>query len=177
MEIKKFRNALGCFVTGVTIVTTRDLYGKPVGVTANSFSSVSLDPPLVLWSLAKASYSFPAFSSCDAFCVHVLAEGQEAIATQFAKGSNDKFANVNIKDGFGSVPVIDNYMVRFDCSIYNRYDGGDHIIIVGEVVDFVVDNNKNPLAFYKGSFKNPAYNCVRAILPASDGGVTENNAV
>lgn len=131
-----FRNALGQFATGVTVVTTTDAAGKPVGVTASSFNSVSLDPPLVLWSLAKTSGSMPAFQNSGGFNVHVLASHQQDLSNQFARPSENKFAGVdwkNCEDGF---PALPEYAAMFRCKTHFQYEGGDHIIFVGEVTDY-----------------------------------------
>ena len=132
----EFRNALGQFATGVTIVTTMDADNNPVGVTASSFNSVSLDPPLVLWSLAKTAHSMPAYQNSGGFNVHVLAGHQSELSNQFARSSNDKFEGVKwspCKQGF---PLLPEYAALFRCKTHFQYEGGDHIIFVGEVIDY-----------------------------------------
>ena len=104
MDPRQLRDALGAFATGVTIVTTQDAEGNDIGLTANSFNSVSLDPPMVLWSLAKTAQSRPAFLSTDYFAVHILSSGQEALSNQFAKRGEDKFGGVEITRGAGKLP-------------------------------------------------------------------------
>jgi 3-hydroxy-9,10-secoandrosta-1,3,5(10)-triene-9,17-dione monooxygenase reductase component len=153
MSIEKipFRNALGAFATGVTIVTTRDLGGRDVGLTANSFNSVSLDPPLVLWSLAKTSLSLAAFTRCGHFAVHILAADQVPLSDQFAKRGRDKFEGLQIERGEGDIPLLTGCTARFRCRTAYQYEGGDHIIFVGEVISF--DHSaRPPLVFHGGSY-------------------------
>ena len=151
IDPREFRNALGQFATGVTIVTTLDADRGRVGVTVSSFNSVSMDPPLVLWSLDKSSKSVAAFDQCQHFCVHVLAFDQQHLSNQFAKKSTDKFAGVSVQSGIGDVPVISDCAACFQCSTYHRYDGGDHIIFVGEVLRYR-NTGKAPLVFHGGRY-------------------------
>ena len=151
IDTKEFRNALGSFVTGVTIVTTRGSEGSDVGVTANSFNSVSLDPPLVLWSLAKTSRNIVAFEECDHFNVHILASDQEPLSNLFAKKGADKFTGLNVQRGLGETPLLEGCSARFQCKTAYRYEGGDHIIIVGEVQRFE-SFERAPLAFMGGRY-------------------------
>lgn len=147
----EFRNALGAFATGVTIVTTTDSAGVPVGVTASSFNSVSLDPPLVLWSLAKSAQSRDAFCSSGHFAIHVLAESQEATSNRFARSGEDKFAGVDWSPGSIGSPVFDTYAAVFQCRTRYQYEGGDHIILVGEVVAYE-RRDEAPLLFHGGRY-------------------------
>ena len=151
IDTKEFRNALGSFVTGVTIVTTRNVEGVDVGVTANSFNSVSLDPPLVLWSLAKSSGSVAAFEESDYFNVHILASDQEPLSNLFAKKGADKFVGLNVQRGLGETPLLEGCSARFQCKTAYRYEGGDHIILVGEVYNFE-SFERSPLAFLGGRY-------------------------
>lgn len=146
-----FREALGAFATGVTIVTTRDAAGDPVGVTASSFNSVSLNPPLVLWSLAKNSRSFEAFTQSGHFAVHVLAEGQEQIADRFARSGEDKFAGMDWDHCERGSPLFADFAARFECDLVQEYDGGDHVILLGEVTQFKT-NGRAPLLYHGGSY-------------------------
>lgn len=151
VDTLEFRKALGSFVTGVTIVTTRSADGTDVGLTANSFNSVSLDPPMVLWSLARTAASREAFEQAAYFAVHVLASDQEALSQRFAKRGEDKFAGLPIARGEGGVALIADCAARFVCRTAYQYDGGDHIIFVGEVQTF--DHiDKRPLAFHAGRY-------------------------
>ena len=146
-----FRNALSSFATGVTIATTKDAAGEPVGVTASSFNSVSLDPPLVLWSLAKKSHSFEAFSNSGHFAVHVLAATQEDLSNRFARSGQDKFGDLDWRDGLYGSPVLGEHAALFQCLTRNIYEGGDHVIIVGEVMEFEA-RNVSPLLFHGGCY-------------------------
>ncbi len=154
IDPRAFRNALGHFATGVTVVTTRDAAGEPVGVTVNSFSSLSLDPPLILWSLAKKSYSLAAFETHPAFAVHVLASDQQEVSDRFARAGADKFGGVALGDGFQGVPLLPHCAAVFQCSVEHRYDGGDHVIMVGRVQRFSTAE-RPPLLFYRGRYATP----------------------
>lgn len=147
----EFRHALGSFATGVTVITTRDADGAPLGLTANSFNSVSLDPPLVLWSLAKSALCLSAFQSAEHWAVHVLAADQEALSARFAKRGADKFAGLEALSGIGGVPLLANCAARFQCRNTFQYDGGDHLIFVGEVASFE-RSTAAPLVFHAGRY-------------------------
>ena len=147
-----FRRALGRFATGVTIVTTVDEAGQRYGVTANSYNSVSLDPPLVLWSLARNSHSLAAFQGSRAFAIHVLGAEQQDLALTFAgRGEQDKFAGLSLRTGHGGVPLFAGCAALFECETQANYDGGDHVIILGRVVNFERGEGA-PLLFHDGNF-------------------------
>ncbi|HEX4896498.1 MAG TPA: flavin reductase [Solimonas sp.] len=147
----EFRKALGSFATGVTIITTRAPDGTPLGLTVNSFNSVSLNPPLVLWSLANTSLSMAAFEAAPYWAVHVLATDQEALSGRFARKGEDKFAGVPVEEGVGGIPLLTGCTARFQCRAAFRYDGGDHVIFVGEVEAF--DRTEAaPLVFHSGKY-------------------------
>ena len=130
---KAFRRTLGQFSTGVTVIATeRD--GQPVGVTANSFSSLSLDPPLILWSIARTSRSFTAFSEATHFCVSVLGEHQIDVSQKLSSSRDDKFSEVSWQSGIGGSPVITGAIATLECSTFAVQDGGDHIILIGKVL-------------------------------------------
>ena len=151
LDVKAFRSALGAFTTGVTIITARSREGRDVGLTANSFNSVSLDPPMVLWSIARSSASLPVFMETDAFAVHILAAHQEGLANTFARRDVDRFAGLTLSRGHGDVPLIEPCAARFECQIAHRYEGGDHMIIVGEVKTFQ-RFDRPVLAFHAGKY-------------------------
>lgn len=154
-----FRSALGAFATGVTIVTTTTPDGGDVGMTANSFNSVSLDPPMVLWSVGKSSLSQPAFAAAEHFAVHILASDQQELSNRFARRGEDKFAGLALERGPGNVPLLPGCTARFKCRTAYLYEGGDHDIIVGEVLEF--DHfDKAPLLFHRGKYS--------AIVPGAD---------
>ncbi len=136
LDSRALRSAFGSFMTGVTVVTTRDSAGRPVGFTANSFSSVSLEPPLLLVCPGKFLSSFDSFAACTHFAVNVLAEGQEDVATTFASYKGDRFARVDHgEDALGNV-LIDGALSRFSCSTHDVIDAGDHAILIGAVQEF-----------------------------------------
>lgn len=147
-----FRNALGSFATGVTIVTTRDAHGNDIGLTANSFNSVSLSPPMVLWSLAKTSKALEAFMEGDSFAVHILSARQQELSGRFAKSGTDKFSGLNPRRGRDGTPLLDDCTACFECKTTFRYEGGDHVIFVGEVLSFE-HNSLPPLVFHSGAYK------------------------
>lgn len=148
---KEFRDALGRFATGVTVITTRDSSSAPIGVTANSYNSVSLDPPLVLWSLAKTSRSLPAFEQAGAFAIHVLSRDQQELARRFASSGTDKFDGLEYGEAYGGAPLLFGCAAHFECETAYRYEGGDHVIIVGRVVSFD-KSDAAPLVFHQGKF-------------------------
>ena len=165
-DARRFRNALGAFATGVTIVTTRDAQGRDVGLTANSFNSVSLEPPMVLWSLAKSARSLPAFLAATHFAVHVLAADQEELSGRFAARGSDKFAGLDLERGPTQVPLLRGCSARFQCSTAFRHEGGDHVIFVGAVESFD-QSDRPPLIFHGGRFALAIRN-ERALEPAQE---------
>ncbi|MFZ0498940.1 MAG: flavin reductase [Steroidobacteraceae bacterium] len=148
---RRFRHALGAFATGVTIVTTRDREGRDIGLTANSFNSVSLEPPMVLWSLAKNARSLPAFVAATYFAVHVLAADQEALSLRFAARGADKFSDLELDRGPEQIPLLRGCSARFQCRTAFRYEGGDHMIFVGAVEAFD-HSDSPPLVFHGGRY-------------------------
>lgn len=151
MDSRAFRNALGQFATGVTIVTARSAVGEHVGATVSSFNAVSLDPPMVLWSLDKNAKSRAAFESSTHFAVHVLTLEQRELAERFAKRGVDKFEGLQCPPGLGQVPLLEGCAACFECVTRHTYDGGDHLIFVGEVERFE-HAAAAPLLFHGGSF-------------------------
>jgi len=147
-----FRAALGMFATGVTIVTARGPGGAPVGLTANSFNSVSLVPPLVLWSLARSAGSMPAFEQGSHYAVNILAAEQHALAERFASKTADRFADVAFSEGAGGAPVIEGAVAVFECFNRSRYEEGDHVIFVGEVERCSFREGATPLIFHGGRY-------------------------
>ncbi|MEG0858689.1 MAG: flavin reductase family protein [Pseudomonas sp.] len=146
-----FRTALGTFTTGVTIITTQAEDGSPVGITANSFNSVSLNPPLVLWSLSKKARSLPVFSTGKHWNVHVLSTEQESLSGRFATQGEDKFAEIQFDNGVSEAPLLQDCTARFQCRTAFQYEGGDHVIFVGEVLAFD-HSERAPLAFQSGQY-------------------------
>jgi flavin reductase (DIM6/NTAB) family NADH-FMN oxidoreductase RutF len=149
---RELRRALGQFATGVTVITTCAENGHRIGVTANSFTSLSLDPPLVLWCLSKTAPSRGAFEECSHFAVNVLAAGQHYLSRQFATPAEDKFGGVDFDEGPGGVPVIDGVLAYFVCRNVRHVDGGDHLIVIGEVERFETTEGE-PLVFHSGKYR------------------------
>src|SRR5690606_12279213 len=150
-DSKEFRRALGAFPTGVTVITTCNAAGEVFGVTANSFSSVSLDPPLILWSQSTTSSSYPAFKDCERFVVNILADHQVWISNQFAKSGADKFRDVPIIEGLGGVPVIQDCAAHLECVKVAAYPGGDHVVYIGRV-EKIFRSAHRSLAFADGKY-------------------------
>lgn len=149
--LKDLRQALGSFPTGVCVVTTRSPDGADVGFTANSFSSVSLNPPMILWSLANASSALPAFQRAAHFAVHVLSQEQDDLSVLFSRKGVDRFSDLKIERGVGGVPLLDRCAARFQCETAHQYNGGDHTIFVGKVLSFDRVERK-PLVFHGGKY-------------------------
>jgi flavin reductase (DIM6/NTAB) family NADH-FMN oxidoreductase RutF len=147
---RAFRKALGTFLTGVTVVATLQQDGEPRGFTANSFTSVSLDPPLVLICIAKTASSYPVFAAAEHFSVNVLAEAQADISSLFATKSAEKFAKTNWRKGPAGSPILDSVVAWFDCQRHDMVDAGDHIILIGRVVGFD-QAAVNPLGYCRGA--------------------------
>ncbi|MCG2579264.1 MAG: flavin reductase [Marinobacter sp.] len=148
---KEFRAALSTFTTGVTIITTKAEDGEPIGITANSFNSVSLDPPMVLWSLDKSAMSLPAFTNNKHWNVHILSTEQEALSGRFASRGEDKFQGLELDEGVNDIPLMKDCTARFNCRTAFIYEGGDHMIFVGEVINFD-KTDLPPLAFQSGQY-------------------------
>lgn len=151
VDARQLRNALGQFATGVTIVTTTTEDGEPAGLTANSFNSASIDPPLVLWSLDRTSSNLEAFVKAEYFAVNVLSEDQQALSNRFATVEEGRFNGVQFRLGNQGSPLLPGCAARFQCKTTYQYEGGDHVIFVGEVLQF--DNfNRPPLIFHSGNY-------------------------
>lgn len=148
-DARAFRTALGRFATGVCVITTAGPDG-PAGFTANSFAALSLDPPLVLWSPAKASQRFALFGQAPFFSIHVLAENQADIGARFIRGGAG-FAGLPHDLTVQGVPLIADTLARFDCHLHATHDGGDHVIVVGHV-DLAIYRDGAPLVFSQGGY-------------------------
>lgn len=151
------RDALGCYATGVAIVTTATAAGHPAGMTVNSFASVSLDPPLVLWSARRGVSPFDAFEQASHYAVHVLGEHQRALSGRFARpgGEAERFEGVAWAPGLAGLPLIEGTLARFQCRVVQRHAGGDHLILVAEVLDFERGTGA-PLVFQGGGYRSLA---------------------
>lgn len=133
---KDLRRAFGTFMTGVTVVTTKNADGEKIGFTANSFTSVSLDPPLLSVCLGKSMSCYPVFKDCTYFSINVLAEAQEDVSNLFASYDGDRFAKVDWHEDKNGIPLIDGVTTSFSCKNYQQVDAGDHMILLGEITDF-----------------------------------------
>ncbi len=153
VETREFREAMGSFATGVTIVTAVAPSGELLGITANSFNSVSLSPPMVLFSLARRAYSLRSFEASEHFAVNVLREGQDALSTTFATALIDKWVDVDYETWETGCPVFPDALAVFECATRFRYEGGDHVIFVGEVLKLRTDNGGKPLLFFRGGYR------------------------
>jgi flavin reductase (DIM6/NTAB) family NADH-FMN oxidoreductase RutF len=152
-DARDFRSALGAFPTGVCLVTTVAPDGRRVGLTANSFSSVSLDPPMVLWSLARTATSAPVFRDAEYFAINVLAAGDAEVSSHFARPGEDKFARFaeRFAEGIAQLPLLKGALASFECHTRHRYYGGDHVIVIG-VVERYAHADGAPLVFHRGRY-------------------------
>lgn len=162
-----FRDALGAFATGVTIVTTRGIAGEDIGLTANSFNSVSLEPPMILWSLSAKALSLPAFLNNPHFAVHVLAADQDELSHRFATRGADKFRGIELTRGAADVPLLPGCSARFECRTEFKYEGGDHVIFVGAVTAFEYFD-RAPLLFHGGRYAVAVEKVSPGATPAAD---------
>lgn len=158
-EPKELRQVFSQFPTGVTIITTRSDEGEPIGMTASSFNTVSIDPPLILWSIDKRSLSLEVFKTCTFFAVNILSDHQIALSNKFSGRGEDKFSGVEYSEGECGCPLIKNTLAQLICKNWNVYEAGDHLIMVGEVVKYYLTENARPLVFSQGSYAqaNPHY--------------------
>jgi flavin reductase (DIM6/NTAB) family NADH-FMN oxidoreductase RutF len=152
---RSFRDALGLFPTGVAVVTTVTMDGTRIGATVSSFNSVSLSPPLVLFSIARTSRSFPAWSGADTYAINLLHEHQHDFSTRFARSLAEKWEGIIPLSGQTGAPLIPGALASFECENYARYDGGDHLILVGKVcaLTTATAGDVRPLIFYRGSYQ------------------------
>lgn len=157
-DTRRFRNALGRFPTGVVVVTAVAPDGTRVGMTVSSFNSVSLDPPLVLFSVHRQALTFPVWQKIGAYAINILNEGQETLSNQFARAKGEKWDGVMPLTGVTGVPVVPNACAVFECRAHARHDGGDHEIFVGQVMeihDHSMDRGR-PLVFFEGRYRQLA---------------------
>lgn len=148
----EFRQALGMFATGVTIVTASTVHGHWIGLTANSFNSVSLSPPLVLWSLAKSAGSMAAFSTGSHYAINILGAHQQDLALKFASKNIDRFEGVDLTLGSSGAPLLQGAIATFECFNRSQYEEGDHVIFVGEVEHCHHHSHSPPLLYHGGKF-------------------------
>lgn len=153
LDSRELRNALGKFATGVTVITTKGRNGAPVGVTANSFASVSLDPPMVLWMPGIHLKSLSSFIQAPHFAVNVLCSDQEHLSRQFASSGDNKFQGVGFSTGIGGSPVIDGALATFETTTAAIHKAGDHYIMIGEVKNYSY-HDVEPLVFHGGGYRD-----------------------
>lgn len=151
-QSRLLRDTLGHFATGVTVITTQDTNGQPAGMTANSFNSVSLEPALVLWSIDKQSMGYKAFTSREHFAVHILRADQQHVSNLFAGRGADKFGQVSWYEGPNGIPRLEECAAYFHCRRAQCIDGGDHTILLGEVLEFAAFGGE-PLVFHQGCYR------------------------
>jgi flavin reductase (DIM6/NTAB) family NADH-FMN oxidoreductase RutF len=157
-DVREFRHALGRFATGITVITTRTAEGKCEGLTANSFGAVSLDPPLVLWSLRRDAMSLPSFRESRHFAVNILAAHQRGISNHFARPAADKFERIKCPPGLGGCPTLPDCLALFECCRERVIEAGDHVVFIGRVERFTWRAG-DPLVFSCGRY------CLTATLP------------
>ncbi|MFV8784214.1 flavin reductase family protein [Microbulbifer sp. SA54] len=151
LEPMQLRQVFGQFATGVTIVTTGSDTGEAVGMTVSSFNTVSLEPPLILWCIDKKTGCFDAFNHCEHFAIHVLSEQQDNLSSLFARRGVDKFSGLDYHLNDRGVPLLHEYCARLQCTLTARYEGGDHLIMVGRV-DAMHTQDRAPLIFHRGQY-------------------------
>jgi flavin reductase (DIM6/NTAB) family NADH-FMN oxidoreductase RutF len=152
MEDRAFRRALGEFATGVAVVTARGKGEELIGMTMSSFNSVSLDPPLVLFSVDRRALSLPAMLAAQGYAVNILSRGQEDLAEAFARSLGDKWADVEHSAGLAEAPLLHGTLAHFECVPYAHHDGGDHVVFIGRVVRFTSRSDEEPLVFFRGRY-------------------------
>ena len=152
IDAQELRRVMGHFATGVTVITTKDQDGAPNGLTANAFMSLSLDPPLILISVDKRATCYPCFALQSGFTVNFLSEDQEEISRRFATKGIDKFAGLRWQEGTNGAAILGGALGYVECKIVKCYEGGDHTIVVGEILN-VHANGERPLLFFKGKYQ------------------------
>lgn len=150
---RDLRHALGAYATGVVIVSTSDVRGEPVGITVNSFASLSLDPPLILWSLNAQSPSRDSFSLAPYFAINVLSVEQIELSRRFASRTAQKFSAVPMRPGLGGVPLLEGCAAVFECRREIHHEGGDHVLYIGRVERYAAQPERVPLLFHQGQYR------------------------
>ncbi|MDZ4867304.1 MAG: flavin reductase family protein [Alphaproteobacteria bacterium] len=152
-HLRNFRDALGHFATGVAIITTRGPDGAPIGLTINSFASVSLDPPLVLWSLDRTSDRFTAFMQAEHYAVNILGDANQTLSHRLSRKGEFTLEGEPVSTGPHGAPMLTCAIASFECRIEHRHEGGDHVIFVGRVLDFSHTSHGRPLVYYRGRYR------------------------
>jgi len=156
LDIAEFRKALGCFATGITVVTSRQRDKRPLGLTVNSFNSVSLTPPLVLFSLDRSNEKAADFEASGFFAVNVLSERQQNVSVRFSTDPDNRWSNFEWSEMETGAPIIKGCLANLDCRTYAVHDGGDHLIFLGEVIAMHAAPDGGPLMYYRGKYVVPS---------------------
>ncbi len=156
VDPRAFRQALGQFATGVAVITAEAADGQAIGLTMSSFNSVSVDPPLILFSIDRKAFSLKAMTDAKGYAVNILGRDQEHLSNKFARALDDKWAAVEHTLGHEAAPLIAGALAHFECAPYAQYDGGDHVIFVGRVVKFTAYPANEPLVFFRGAYRSLA---------------------
>lgn len=154
IDQQEFRGVMGHFATGVTVITTHDGNGQLFGLTANAVSSVSLDPPLLLCCVDKKAESYDAFGASRVFTVNILSNEQEVLSRRFAKSGGDKFEGVGYRTGQTGAPILHDVLAHLECEVRHEFEAGDHTVFVGEPVDIAMDQETDPLLYFRGGYRN-----------------------
>lgn len=149
---REFRAALGRFATGVAVVTAQTADGSRIGMTITSFNSVSLDPPLVLFSIGRGNFSLAGLESADHYSVNILGQDQQEVSARFAKAGSDKWSGVHVREHPTLPFTLEESLATFQCAPFARYDGGDHVIFVGRVLEYACRDSGHPLIFFGGKY-------------------------
>lgn len=153
-EGPRFRDVLGQFATGITVVTTRDKLRRPRAVTVNSFTSVSLDPPLVLYCLDRSAFNFGVFAEAKAFAINVLSADQQVLSDRFAREAEDQLADIQLTELETGSPVLSGCLAVLDCEAETIHEAGDHLIIVGRVAALDLSSESDPLIYFRSSYRS-----------------------
>ena len=154
LDIRAFRDSLGRFATGISVVTACSDGREPEGMTVNSFSSLSLEPPLILWSIQRDSDCLPAFAAASGFAVNILRDHQEDVSRHYAQKGDHRLLTGTSHLGRSGQAVLDDCLTSFECEVWRRYDGGDHIIIIGQVLEMESHPDAQPLVYYGGGYRH-----------------------
>lgn len=165
LDTDAFRGALSQFATGVAVVTTRGSSDEAVGLTMSSFNSVSLDPPLILFSVDRQARSLPAMLAAEGYAVNILGREQEGLAAGFARSLTDKWVDVAHSVGLAEAPLLHGALAHFECVPYAHHDGGDHVVFIGRVVRFTAEGGGEPLVYFRGSYRTVTEPEIEAAMP------------
>lgn len=152
LDTRAYRDALAQFVTGITIVTAAGGAGRLVGMTMNSFASVSLDPPLILFSVDRRAWSLDDFEAAEGYAVNVLSTDQQGLSDRFARQGEDKWAGLATRPGHANAPLLPGCIAQFECAPHATHDGGDHVIFIGRVIRFTSESRIPPLVYHRGKY-------------------------